>query len=170
MKTLKQKETEPSVETVSRRSFISVIWGGMGVVALAEFLWIGLSFFKPRRSSNDPIGKIIELGAVEDFTPNSVTPIKKGGFYLSRLENGGFLAVSPRCTHLGCAVTWNTESTRFECPCHSSVFDIKGDVIRPPAPRALDYFKVVIENQQIKVHLSEKIKRSRFHDKQVTNV
>jgi Rieske Fe-S protein len=54
------------------------------------------------------------------------------------LQDGGFLALHRECTHLGCTVPWVSEEKRFMCPCHSSVYDINGDVLSPPAPRALD--------------------------------
>ena len=52
-------------------------------------------------------------------------------------KNGGFLAMSRTCTHLGCTVPWVEDEGRFVCPCHSSVFDINGDVVDPPAFQAL---------------------------------
>ena len=170
MKVQKQPADIQPNQTRSRRSFLAAIWGGLGIVAVAEFLWIGASFFKPRKSQqNSDTGGIIEVGAVGDFAPGSGTPFRQGGFYLSRLKKGGFLALSSRCTHLGCVVSWHQESARFECPCHSSIFDITGNVIRAPAPRPLDYFSVVIEKGRVSVQTDKKIKRQRFRDKQVTN-
>jgi Rieske Fe-S protein len=56
---------------------------------------------------------------------------------------------------------------KFICPCHSSTFDIHGDVIEAPAPRPLDLFRLTIENKVIKVHTGERIKRSEFQTGQV---
>jgi cytochrome b6-f complex iron-sulfur subunit len=83
------------------------------------------------------------------------------------LEENGFLAISRRCTHLGCTVPWNAEQMRFICPCHSSTFDIHGNVIDAPAPRALDLFQVTIENNVIQVHTGKRIQRSEFRTEQV---
>ena len=49
----------------------------------------------------------------------------------------------------------------------ASEFDITGEVISPPAPRALDVFQVVIENNIIKVDTSKQIKRSGFATNQI---
>jgi cytochrome b6-f complex iron-sulfur subunit len=78
------------------------------------------------------------------------------------LDDGGFLAVSRKCTHLGCTVPWVDKEKRFACPCHGSAFDIRGEVVSPPAPRALDLYPVVIENNVIKVDTRSPIKRSEF--------
>jgi len=57
---------------------------------------------------------------------------------------------------------------KFICPCHSSEFDIRGEVINPPAPRALDLYPVAIENNVLKVDTSKVTKRSEFSIDQVT--
>jgi cytochrome b6-f complex iron-sulfur subunit len=171
MKSEKQPPIHNTAKKPSRRSFLTLIWGGLGFVALGELLWVGVSFFKPLKSQTEHTSRaVIEVGAVEDFAPGSVTPNRNGGFYLSRLENGGFLAMSSRCTHLGCAITCNQSAGQFECPCHASAFNIRGEVLRPPAPHPLDYFPVVVKNGRVAVHIHEKKKRSRFSYNQVTSL
>jgi Rieske Fe-S protein len=65
-------------------------------------------------------------------------------------------------------VPWNEQRRAFPCPCHASAFDEKGDVLAPPATRALDLFPVVIEAGIVKVDTSRRIERSRFEPGQVT--
>ena len=141
-------------------------------VALAEAAWVVFSFLKPRpaRVGAEGQGTLIVAGPVDGFEPNSVTAFQKGKFYLVRLEDGGFLALHRECTHLGCTVPWSAEERRFACPCHASAFDIRGDVIAPPAPRALDLFPVRIENRIVKVQIDRPITRQRFEPGQVARV
>jgi cytochrome b6-f complex iron-sulfur subunit len=106
-------------------------------------------------------------GPVEQFEPGSVTAFPAGRFYLSRLTDGGFLAVSRECTHLGCTVPWIEDEGRFVCPCHASAYDIRGDVLSPPAPRALDLHPVRIENGIVKVDTGRTLKRRAFEASQV---
>jgi cytochrome b6-f complex iron-sulfur subunit len=96
-----------------------------------------------------------------------VTAFIRGRFYLSRLKDGGFLALSRKCTHLGCTVAWESEKKIFLCPCHASAFDMTGEVISPPAPRALDLYPVVIENDMVMVDTGNRIKRRGFKISQV---
>jgi Rieske Fe-S protein len=56
---------------------------------------------------------------------------------------------------------------KFACPCHGSVFDISGNVINAPAPRALDIYPIIIENKMIKIDTRKPIKRSTFRVEQL---
>ena len=155
-------------EKISRRSFLSKLWLGLGAIAFAEFIVLLVTFFKPRKPRSAPQEQetVVQAGAVDSFERGSVTAFVRGKFYLARLDNGGFLALSRTCTHLGCTVPWVSDENRFVCPCHSSVFDINGDVIDPPAPRALDLFEVRIENNLVNVDTGKRIKRASFEPNQ----
>ncbi len=157
-------EAEPK-----RRSFLYTLWIGLGLIACVEIMWLVVSFFKPRkpkRKTGD-FGGIIAAGLVSSFEPNSVTAFPRGHFYLARLEDGGFLALHRKCTHLGCTVPWIDAEKRFICPCHASTFDITGNVLKSPATRALELFKVTIENNIVYVETGVLIKRSGFRNEQV---
>jgi cytochrome b6-f complex iron-sulfur subunit len=153
----------------SRRSFLSRLWLLLGGVALVEAVWIVTDFLAPRRrrATGGDDAAVIVAGPVERFEPGSVTAFPAGRFYLARLDDGGFLALNRECTHLGCTVPWVGEEGRFVCPCHASSFDIRGQVLSPPAPRPLDLFAVRIENDIVKVDVSRPIRRHSFSDNQV---
>jgi cytochrome b6-f complex iron-sulfur subunit len=77
------------------------------------------------------------------------------------------MALSRSCTHLGCTVPWVTEEGRFVCPCHASSFDRTGEVLSAPAPRALDFHPVRIENGIVKIDTTTTLSRRRFEPSQV---
>ena len=152
----------------SRRDWLGAAGKILGLVALAEFAGVAVAFLWPRpgRGRAGGAGDIITCGPVDEFTPHSVTAFPAGRFYLVRLADGGFLALSRTCTHLGCTVPWDEQKGRFACPCHASVFDIAGDVLSPPAPRALDLYPVRIENGLVKVDTRRPVQRQRFEPSQ----
>ena len=154
----------------SRRSFLSKLWIGLGLVALAEAVAVVFAFLSSNRfkARGTDANFVVSAGAVNKFEPNSVTAFVRGRFYLVRLEDGGFLALSSKCTHLGCTVPWLERERKFTCPCHGSAFDITGEVIHSPAPRPLDIYPVSIENNLVKVDTSKPLKRSEFRAEQVT--
>ena len=168
----KSQQATENVQSVSkhtRRRLLNGLWVTLSGLALAEIAWVVGTFLKPLKSngsSEQPV-KVIDVGPADRFVPRTVTAFPQGRFYLACLEDGGFLALSRRCTHLGCTVPWDPEKGQFACPCHASVFDIRGDVIRAPAPRALDRFAVAIENNRVKVNVGKPIRRSTFDNKQV---
>ena len=55
-----------------------------------------------------------------------------------RDDDGALVAVSPRCTHLGCQVNWNSAERSWDCPCHGSRFAPDGRVLHGPAVHALE--------------------------------
>ena len=64
-------------------------------------------------------GKIIEIDG------------EKVGVY--KEEEGKIYAVKPVCSHLGCELSWNDLEKTWDCPCHGSRFDYKGNQIYEPA-------------------------------------
>jgi Rieske Fe-S protein len=53
---------------------------------------------------------------------------------------GGWVALSPVCTHQGCIV--DVQGAALVCPCHGSTYDRQGRVVRGPAERALTSYPV----------------------------
>ncbi len=157
-------------DNLPRRSFLTKIWVGLGVFAGFNFVAMVGHFFLQgsRRTEDREIVNFMSVGKVDEILLNSVTSFRRGHFYLTRRDDGGFLAISLKCSHLGCAVRWDTDENKFICPCHSSSFDINGNVISSPAPRALDIYPVVIENKIVKVNTSQRIRRKKFKRVDVT--
>jgi cytochrome b6-f complex iron-sulfur subunit len=143
--------------------------GALGGIALLEAGWVAVTSLVPRAGSDSSVDGpgVVVAGPVERFAPGSVTPFAEGRFFLARDEDGGFLALHRKCTHLGCSVPWNEDEQRFACPCHASAFDIHGDVVNAPAPRPLDLFPVTISDGIVKVDTGKLIRRSAFEPDQV---
>jgi cytochrome b6-f complex iron-sulfur subunit len=165
----KEKTVNTENKEQNRRGFLKTLWIGLGLVASAQFIGVIYAYLKPRKQkiASETFGGIIKAGPSDDFEKGSVTAFRKGQFYLVRLEDGGFLALSRKCTHLGCTVPWVKNENQFICPCHSSAFNIKGEVLRAPAPRPLDIYAVVIENDVVKVDTNKRSKRVSFDASQV---
>lgn len=154
---------------LTRRSFLGAAWGvsllgllGQAGLALAQF-------FKPRIETG-AFGTRIVAGQVDEFQPGTVSHVQAGRFYISRLEDGGILALWHRCTHLGCTVPWRDDEGQFHCPCHSSIFSTVGEVISGPAPRPLDIFPVEIQDGQVVVDTGKPIQRDRYDPSQALQV
>lgn len=60
---------------------------------------------------------------------------KKTGVYKDL--NGELFVVSTRCPHLGCQLEWNPDEKSWDCPCHGSRFDYRGNRLDNPAQENL---------------------------------
>ncbi len=113
---------------------------------------------------------LYEAGELSYFEKGKIYPFGSGHFFLSRLADGGFLALSTKCTHMGCTVQYYRGQEQFECPCHGSAFNNRGEVLSPPATRALDYYPVIIKEGKVYVDTSHPERRNRFDPSQIRYV
>ena len=161
-----QASLQVSNSPVTRRDALKTAWAALGGLVALEAGGLTLAYLQPRLAEGE-FGGLITAGRVEDFPPGSVTHIASARAYLSRLADGGFLAIYQRCTHLGCSVPWDHRANAFICPCHSSEFDTQGELLSPPAPRPLDLFPIVIEDGEIKIDTAAPLARQAFDPAQV---
>jgi cytochrome b6-f complex iron-sulfur subunit len=163
-----EKPVTGPAKAINRRDFFNLAWKGLGIIAGLEALGLTAAyFFSGKSKSISPPKQLLEAGPVDSFGLNTVNAFMGGRFYLARQNDGGFIAISLRCTHLGCAISWEDQQKRFICPCHSSAFDISGEVLNPPAARALDYYPVLIENGMVKVDVGNLKERNAFRKDQL---
>ena len=149
---------------MDRRSYIKKVI--LGIVSL-ELGYLLFDAFKSKTSEKKN-ADLFSAGKITKFENNKMYPYNSGKFYISVLDDGGILAISIKCTHLGCMVHANEDG--FLCPCHASAFDKYGEVLSPPATRALDIFPISIANGEILVNINEPIKRNKFNKSQLTYV
>lgn len=155
--------------SMSRRNFLGAAWviSLLGLVGQASLALAG--FFKPRIEPGS-FGTLIVAGQLDEFQPGTVSHVQAGRFYISRLDDGGILALWQHCTHLGCTVPWREQEGQFHCPCHSSIFNTAGEVVSGPAPRPMDIFPVEIQDRQVIVDTGHPIQRDRYDPSQAAQV
>lgn len=153
---------------IDRRQFLGLAWLGSILVFTGQTLAALFKYVQPVIDGG--FGGIVKAGTLEEFPPGSITLVKEGRFYLSRLDDGSFIALWQRCTHLGCSVPWEEDEDLFHCPCHGSLFNKVGEVQGGPAPRPMDYFPVTIEGGEVFVNTEEALERKAFDASQTTHV
>lgn len=146
------------IKRVTRRQLLRALTGI--ATCLAGALW--------SREKIRELNSYVAIGPVDKFAAGSVTTFEKEHIHLVRLEDGGFLALSRACSHLRCSVPWVESAQQFICPCHRSKYDIKGDLLSPPASRGLDIHNLKIKNKQVWVSLEAPITRQQFEPSQLT--
>ncbi|MGD9570167.1 MAG: FAD-dependent oxidoreductase [Sedimentibacter sp.] len=53
-------------------------------------------------------------------------------------DKGDYFCINPVCSHLKCSLSFNEAEKTWDCPCHGSRFDIKGNILEGPAVKPLD--------------------------------
>ncbi|HEU0078626.1 MAG TPA: FAD-dependent oxidoreductase, partial [Longimicrobiaceae bacterium] len=96
------------------------------------------------------------VGSVErssvDAAPGGVSVSLKGEpVTVRRGGDGGYEALSRRCTHAGCETRWEAASQEFRCPCHGGVFDREGRPTAGPPPRPLVRLATEVEGDAVRV-------------------
>lgn len=142
-------------EIVTRREFLTNAWKtGFVLVGVAGAV-TSWDLLQPLRTAGFG-GKVRAIPA--DAVPDvGAVDIPAARAYLVRL-NGEIVALSEKCTHLGCRVPYCPTSNQFECPCHGSNFNRAGEYRTGPAPRGMDRYPVEIdENGMVLIDTSEKL-------------
>ncbi|MER5428052.1 FAD-dependent oxidoreductase [Streptomyces sp. NPDC002588] len=122
-----------------------VAWDGLyDPRRLASVFREGTSFLKhqaqvARHFVADRLPPVTGL-APDDVPPGHGAVVRLGARQLAvhRDGSGEVRAVSARCTHLGCIVSFNDAEQARECPCHGSRFAPDGRVLQGPAVRPLE--------------------------------
>ena len=145
---------------LNRRSFIKKTWLALGGLAIIQtVIIIGDFLFPQKKTKSTDSSDVFIAGKTNEFKRNTVTPFRRNKFFLSRLSDGSFLALSIYCSHMGCILIWNSNEKQFNCPCHSSSFNKKGQVLKSPATQALSVHPIEIENDLVKVNTSVLVKQ-----------
>jgi len=81
-----------------------------------------------------------EVDSDAEIAPGSGKIIRRGlkKFAVYKDEAGTTHELSAVCRHLGCIVDWNSLEKTWDCPCHGSRYDARGQVIMGPANEDLE--------------------------------
>jgi glycine/D-amino acid oxidase-like deaminating enzyme/nitrite reductase/ring-hydroxylating ferredoxin subunit len=79
------------------------------------------------------------VDSVDDIAPGAGGVIERGKKKIAvwKDDDGTPHALSAKCTHEGCTVTWNNADRTWDCPCHGSMFERDGRVRHGPAVEPL---------------------------------
>lgn len=122
---------------LSRRKFLGIATAGATALSLSGLVTWFIRVFWPD-VYYEPL-KRVKIGSLEDFPPGTWKRFDTENFFVFSDEDGLY-AISGVCQHLGCVVSRTKEG--FQCPCHGSRYDKRGEVIGGPAPRGLPWFRI----------------------------
>ena len=129
-------ETNDASTKWSRRKFVA----SLAVAGVVSAHWLN------EKASASTL-TWVSVGSADSIKPGQVQKVTVGGLsiYLSCNDDKSFVALSAKCTHLGCTVTWDTGRNQYACPCHGGRFDQSGKNISGPPPRPLSQYEVRVD-------------------------
>jgi len=176
-------------ETVTRRGLFTGGAMAAGGIATAAFALPALGFAVGPILEDAAEENFQDVGPEADFNTNTYVskvislPESEGTgeagkttIYLRRTDEKRdtdelgqlYIAISTRCTHLGCPVRYVTASERFICPCHGGVYSFDGKVSGGPPVRPLDRFETKVDRGRVLVgdrfSLNSKLERKKPRD------
>lgn len=125
------------MKNLSRRDFLKFTTNSL--LAVSGLLGLGgLIRFLNYKADPTPQSEF-DIGPETDYPINSRT-IHLNIPAIVIHDDKGLRAVSLVCTHLGCTI--EERNFGFECPCHSSRYDLSGVVLKGPAKADLRKLRI----------------------------
>ncbi|MDH5378849.1 MAG: ubiquinol-cytochrome c reductase iron-sulfur subunit [Gammaproteobacteria bacterium] len=153
------KKEKSDVKNPTRRDFLTTATGAVAGAGLVGACWPFIQSMNPTMDVLSKATTEVDLGVIKPGESKTVEWQGKPVFILHRTDkqidemrasNGGkdpiedekrvdvpnWLVVVGLCTHLGCVPSRKEEG--WLCPCHGSVYDNSGRILKGPAPTNLE--------------------------------
>jgi Rieske Fe-S protein len=147
---MSDRDPIPTMNAVDfdRRSFLDALLA-VGFVSTAVAIVYPVSRFLIPPASGEPATASASAGKAAALKPNSAHIFKFGSKpgIVVRTAEGDVKAFSAVCTHLDCTVQYKSDTSQLWCACHNGTYDLGGNVVSGPPPRALEAFVVNLRGE-----------------------
>jgi len=102
------------------------------------------------------MSETIKIANTGDVQEGSAIAVDVAGNRVALFNvEGTYYAIDDTCTHRGGPLCeGELEGTEVTCPWHGATFDLtNGSVLNPPAPDSVSSYKVVVEENEIKIEI-----------------
>jgi cytochrome b6-f complex iron-sulfur subunit len=132
----------PEGESAARRQFLA--WMSRAFLGLWALGGAGVVAAYLKTPENGEGGGLVRVGALENLRIGEAMLVRHGvkPFFVLRTNETTVIAMSAVCTHVRCILNYDRERRIIVCPCHDGRFDLKGNVLSGPPPRALPQYEV----------------------------
>ncbi len=151
--------------SLSRRQLLNFLTGATVAMTVGGALYPAAKFLVPPREvsegggilAKDKFGNPIPASQILAYPPGSralIAGLASEPTYLTVKADQSLseIGIVNNCTHLGCTFPWNRNDQQFQCPCHGSLYDPEGNVVRGPAPLPLKIAHVTVKDDAIWIY------------------
>ena len=131
-----------------RRTFLDSLLA-VGFVSTAAAIAYPVGWYLVPPESGEPETASAVAARAAELKPNSGKVFKFGNRpgIVVRTADGEVRAFSAVCTHLDCTVQFKGDTSQLWCACHNGTYDLGGNVVSGPPPRALEKFVVNLRGE-----------------------
>lgn len=140
----------------TRRQFLNRVLAAGAAVIASYVVYPILRYFTPPAAAFSEADKVF-VTTTDDMRLNSAKFFRflDQAAVLVRMPNGNYKALSAKCTHMGCTVSFEAKGDYFLCECHGSEFNMNGKVLKGPATLPLPVYNVSISGDKIYVSVKK---------------
>ncbi|HEX6208000.1 MAG TPA: universal stress protein [Actinomycetota bacterium] len=139
-KVLRGEPAKALVKEADREGCELIVVGNRGLTGARRVLLGSIPSRVAHRADRDVLIARTVGRTIKDLRPGQGAVVDAGSGKMVAAflgEDGGVLALDPRCTHMGCTVRFNQSERTWDCPCHGSRYDLEGQVLQGPAKKPL---------------------------------
>ena len=153
---------QPSSESIgrpeagaTRRGFLDALLGCGFASTLVAIVYPVWRYLIPPLGGEPGTASVVAAQAAQ-VKSNSGLLFKFGSkpALLVRTPEGELRAFSAICTHLECTVQYKIDTGQIWCACHNGLYDLAGNVVSGPPPRALPRLAVNQRGDDVVVSLA----------------
>jgi cytochrome b6-f complex iron-sulfur subunit len=134
-----EKQAGPVTSSkTSRRHFLDLVLGASILGWLASIAYPVIRYLKPLPQTGPTGPTHLTRDEASKLEQNKfvIVPVSSQRVIVFQSQDQ-LCALSAKCTHEGCTVTYQPGQSVIWCPCHDGRFDLNGHVISGPPPQPL---------------------------------
>ena len=135
---MEQEVAVISPPKTSRRAFLDLLLGATALSWMVTVAYPIIRYLKPlpQTGATGPSRLTRDEAAKLEQNHFVIVPVSGQRVIVFQSEDQLF-ALSAKCTHEGCTVTFQPGQSVIWCPCHDGRFDLTGRVLSGPPPQPL---------------------------------
>jgi Rieske Fe-S protein len=131
---------------MKRRAILKSLAAALGAV----LLWPA----RMARAGKLAIG-LDKLDKLKDIGSSMTIKLKDRMVLFIRDGEDSVIGFDPTCTHQQCTVEHKAGSDKIECPCHGSIYDLEGKVLKGPAEDPLQRFETSLKDGRVVIDMGD---------------